>query len=225
MGSIAKNGLRQYLIQLQQHPLRTKAITAGVLSAISDIIAQKLTGTQKLQLRRLLLKVVSGFECSCGPFNWYFALRPAWFYTVTVVFGFAYLGPFGHFLHLVLDKIFKGKKDTKTVAKKVVLEQLTSSPLNNLLFMIYYGAVIEGRPWMHVKTKIKKEYPKVQYTAWTFWPVVGWVNHQYVPLQFRVIFHSAVAMCWYILCFPFDTLPLGIFLNLRARSMALPKAK
>ncbi|KAJ0081008.1 hypothetical protein Patl1_09981 [Pistacia atlantica] len=196
MGSIAKNGLRQYLIQLQQHPLRTKAITAGVLSAISDIIAQK------LQLRRLLLKVVSGFECSCGPYNWYFALRPAWFYTVTVVFGFAYLGPFGHFLHLVLDKIFKGKKDTKTVAKKV-----------------------NGRPWMHVKTKIKKEYPKVQYTAWTFWPVVGWVNHQYVPLQFRVIFHSAVAMCWYILCFPFDTLPLGIFLNLRARSMALPKAK
>ncbi|XP_031274960.1 peroxisomal membrane protein PMP22-like [Pistacia vera] len=186
MGSIAKNGLRQYLIQLRQHPLRTKAITAGVLSAISDIIAQKLTGIQKLQLRRLLLKVV---------------------------FGFAYLGPFGHFLHLVLDKIFKGKKDTKTVAKKVVLEQLTSSPLNNLLFMIYYGAVIEGRPWMHVKTKIKKEYPKVQYTAWTFWPVVGWVNHQYVPLQFRVIFHSAVAMCW------------GIFLNLRARSMALPKAK
>ncbi|KAJ0018162.1 hypothetical protein Pint_09862 [Pistacia integerrima] len=82
-----------------------------------------------------------------------------------------------------------------------------------------------GRPWMHVKTKIKEEYPKVQYTAWTFWPVVGWVNHQYVPLQFRVIFHSAVAMCWYILCFPFDTLPLGIFLNLRARSMALPKAK
>lgn len=186
MGSIAKNGLRQYLIQLQQHPLRTKAITAGVLSAISDIIAQKLTGIQKLQLRRLLLKVV---------------------------FGFAYLGPSGHFLHLVLDKIFKGKKDTKTVAKKVVLEQLTSSPLNNLLFMIYYGVVIDGRPWPLVKNKVRKEYPKVQYTAWTFWPVVGWVNHQYVPLQFRVIFHSAVAMCW------------GIFLNLRARSMALPKAK
>ncbi|KAK1567919.1 hypothetical protein Q3G72_018072 [Acer saccharum] len=50
-----------------------------------------------------------------------------------------------------------------------------------------------GRPWMQVKTKIKKDYPSVQYTAWTFWPVVGWINHQYVPLQFRVIFHSAVA--------------------------------
>ncbi|XWS15558.1 hypothetical protein CRYUN_Cryun34aG0010600 [Craigia yunnanensis] len=71
---------------------------------------------------------------------------------------------------------------------------------------------IERRPWMQVKTRIK-EYPKVQLTAWTSWPVVGWVNHQYVPLQFRVIFNSLIAFCW------------GIFLNLRARSMALPKSK
>ncbi|XP_010317660.1 peroxisomal membrane protein PMP22 [Solanum lycopersicum] len=185
MGSIAKKGLQNYFIQLQQHPLRTKAITAAVLSAISDIVAQKITGIKRLQMRRLLLKVL---------------------------FGFAYLGPFGHFLHLLLDKLFKGKKDTATVAKKVVLEQVTSSPWNNLLFMIYYGLVIESRPWIQVKSNIKREYPKVQYTSWTFWPVVGWINHQYVPLQFRVIFHSIVACGW------------GIFLNLRARSMALKKA-
>ncbi|KAH1040854.1 hypothetical protein AAZX31_09G005000 [Glycine max] len=83
--------------QLQQHPLRIKVIAAGVLSAISDIVSQKLTGIQKLQLRRLLLKVV---------------------------FGAAYLGPFGHFFHLILDKIFKGKRDSKTVAKKEKLQNL-----------------------------------------------------------------------------------------------------
>uniref|UniRef100_A0A2N9H9N8 Peroxisomal membrane protein PMP22 n=1 Tax=Fagus sylvatica TaxID=28930 RepID=A0A2N9H9N8_FAGSY len=119
---------------------------------ISDLVSQKLTGIQKIQLRRLILKVV-------------------------------------------------------------LLEQLTSSPWNNLLFLAYYGLIIEGRPWMQVKTKIKKDYPSVQLTAWTFWPVAGWINHQYVPLQFRVIFHSFVAFGW------------GIFLNLRARSLALTKAK
>ncbi|KAK3039683.1 hypothetical protein RJ639_027024 [Escallonia herrerae] len=164
MGSIAKKGLQQYLLQLQQHPLRTKALTAGVLSAISDIL-----------------------------------------------FGFAYLGPFGHFYHILLDKLFKGKKDNKTVAQKVVLEQVTSSPLNNLLFMLYYGLVIEERPWVQVKSKIKKEYPTVQYAAWTFWPVVGWINHRHVPLQFRVILQSFVAFCW------------GIFLNLRAKTVTLTK--
>ncbi|TKY72175.1 Peroxisomal membrane protein PMP22 [Spatholobus suberectus] len=185
MGSLAKKGLNNYVKQLQQHPLRTKVITAGVLSGISDIVSQKLTGIQKLQVKRLILKVI---------------------------FGAAYLGPFGHFFHLMLDKIFKGKKDSKTVAKKVLIEQLTSSPWNNLLFMIYYGLVVEGQPWVHVKAKVKKDYPSVQYTSWTFWPVVGWINHKFLPLHFRVVFHSLVAFCW------------GIFLNLRARSMALTKA-
>jgi hypothetical protein len=41
------------------------------------------------------------------------------------LFGFAYGGPFGHFLHKILDYIFKGKKDTKTIAKKVYCFSLT----------------------------------------------------------------------------------------------------
>ncbi|KAF5186745.1 Peroxisomal membrane protein pmp22 [Thalictrum thalictroides] len=180
MGEIAK----QYMLQLQLHPLRTKAVTAGILAGVSDSVAQKLSGIQKLQLKRLILKVL---------------------------FGFAYFGPVGHFLHKFLDKIFKGKKDKSTVAKKVLLEQITASPLNNLMFLAYYGIVVEGRPWVQVRSKIKKDYPSVQLTSWMFWPIVGWVNHLYMPLQFRVIFHSFVACCW------------GIFLNLRARSMTLTK--
>ncbi|KAJ9566710.1 LOW QUALITY PROTEIN: hypothetical protein OSB04_002676 [Centaurea solstitialis] len=178
--SIAKKGLQQYLQQLQQHPLRTKALTAGVY-------------------RRSCLKSSRHPEIA-NP-----ATSPQ------SAFGCAYLGPFGHFYHILLDKLFKGKKDSTTVAKKVLLEQVTSSPWNNLIFMLYYGLVIEGRPWVHVKSKIKKEYPTVQYTAWTFWPAIGWINHRYVPLQFRVILQSFVAMCW------------GIFLNLRARSLTLTK--
>ncbi|RZS01259.1 hypothetical protein BHM03_00031072 [Ensete ventricosum] len=42
-------------------------------------------------------------------------------YNVLQIFGFAYGGPFGHFLHKLLEIIFKGKKDSKTVAKKVFL--------------------------------------------------------------------------------------------------------
>ncbi|ONI10479.1 hypothetical protein PRUPE_4G049900 [Prunus persica] len=147
MGSIAKKGLQQYLLQHQHHRLRTKVkshvsvnltwVVCGVLSAIRDIVSRKLTGIQKRQLRRLLLEVL---------------------------FGAVYHGPFGHFLHLLLDKIFKGKKDSKTVAKK-------------------------------------------------FWPVLGWINHQYVPLHLRVVFHSLVAFGW------------GIFLNLQAIYVALPRAK
>lgn len=80
---------------------------------------------------------------------------------------------------------------------QVIVEQLTLSPLNHLLFMIYYGVVIESRflflflslekswkvvrvlvnssamlceigtPWNLVRDRIKKTYPTVQITAWT----------------------------------------------------------
>ncbi|KAL3642378.1 hypothetical protein CASFOL_013193 [Castilleja foliolosa] len=103
MGSVAKKGLQQYLGQLQKRPLRTKVLTAGVLSAISDIVAQKRSGIQKLQLKRT--------------------------FTQSEIFGAAYLGPFGHFYHMMLDKIFKGKKDTKTVAKKGLLRCFKSCRL------------------------------------------------------------------------------------------------
>ncbi|XP_031499571.1 peroxisomal membrane protein PMP22-like [Nymphaea colorata] len=181
-GGIAKKGWQYYHYQLQTNPLLTKALTVGVLAGCSDSISQKLSGIQRLQFKRLLLKVL---------------------------YGFAYGGPFGHFFHKIMDIIFQGKKDNKTAAKKVLIEQLTSSPWNNVLFMIYYGVVVEGRPWFQVKTRIKKDYPSVQLTAWMFWPLVGWINHRYMPLQFRVMFHSFVACGW------------GIFLNLRARTMYL----
>ncbi|XP_031097403.1 peroxisomal membrane protein PMP22 [Ipomoea triloba] len=184
MSDLVKAGLGKYLLQLYLHPLRTKAITAGVLVGCSDVVAQKISGVKRLQLKRLLL---------------------------LALYGFVYSGPFGHFLHKLMDSLFQGKQGSKTVAKKVLLEQLTASPWNNMLFMVYYGLVVEGRPWSLVKSKVLKDYPSVQLTAWKFWPIVGWINYQYLPLQLRVLFHNIVASCW------------AIFLNLKARSVAIKK--
>ncbi|GAU46400.1 hypothetical protein TSUD_28160 [Trifolium subterraneum] len=136
MSDKVNDAWKKYLLQLQLHPLRTKAITSAVLAGFSDAVAQKISGVKKLQLRRLLL---------------------------FMLYGFAYAGPFGHYLHKLMDYLFKGKKGNEAVAKK-------------------------------------------------FWPIVGWVNYQYMPLQFRVLFHSIAGACW------------GIFLNLKARSVAIKKA-
>jgi len=62
-GSLARRAWRQYLLQLQQHPLRTKMITAGCLAGVSDSVAQKLSGYQKIEKRRLLLKMVRTLPC------------------------------------------------------------------------------------------------------------------------------------------------------------------
>ncbi|XP_028066071.1 peroxisomal membrane protein PMP22-like isoform X5 [Camellia sinensis] len=48
----------------------------------------------------------------------------------------------------------------------VLLQQLTYHPWNNLIYMVYYGLVVEGRPWRSVKNKVRKEYPALQLDAW-----------------------------------------------------------
>lgn len=185
MGDIVKKTWHRYLLQLQLHPLRTKAMTAAALAGCSDSIGQKILGAKRLQLKQVSLMML---------------------------YGFAYAGPFGHFLHKFMDYIFKGKKDTKTTAKKVLLEQLTSSPWNNFFFMLYYGLIVDGRPWYLVKSKLKKDFPSVQLNAWKVWPIVAWVNYQYLPVQFRVLFQGFFAACW------------GIFLKMQARSGVIKKA-
>jgi hypothetical protein len=54
---VAKAG-QAYMKQLGAHPLRTKAITSGVLAGCSDVVAQKISGVKKLQFRRVLLIMV-----------------------------------------------------------------------------------------------------------------------------------------------------------------------
>ncbi|KAF8414099.1 hypothetical protein HHK36_002098 [Tetracentron sinense] len=187
-----------------------QAITAGVLTGISDSVAQKLSGIQRLQLRRLLLKVVDmvGF--------W----DDVWFSDRPLGQAFSGLLVISNPRELLVAnnfEIFPGGAGTVDIfpleqyAFPDILWACSRGVLAIREHFTQQSAMKERRPWMQVKTKIKNDYPSMQLTSWTFWPIVGWVNHQYMPLQFRVIFHSVVACCW------------GIFLNLRARSTALTK--
>jgi peroxisomal membrane protein 2/protein Mpv17 len=58
MSDVVAMAGQAYMRQLQAHPLRTKAITSGVLAGCSDAIAQKISGVPNLQRRRLLLIMV-----------------------------------------------------------------------------------------------------------------------------------------------------------------------
>ncbi|XP_057471112.1 peroxisomal membrane protein PMP22-like [Actinidia eriantha] len=104
-----------YQLQVHLHPLRSKAITAGILAGYNDMVLHN-SGTKKLQLRRLLL---------------------------VMLYVFSYEGPFDYFFRKLIQGIIGGKKGNDTVSKKILLEQLTSSPWNNMLFMMCYGLVIE----------------------------------------------------------------------------------
>ncbi|KAI5056247.1 hypothetical protein GOP47_0028065 [Adiantum capillus-veneris] len=185
MGSTLNELGRKYLLALRHHPLRTKAITAGCIAGCSQTVAQKIGGAKRLDYRRIAL---------------------------VFLYGLLYAGPFGHFFHKLMDQIFKRKQDGATIAKKVAVEQALSGPWNNFIYMLYFGLVLEGRPWIFVKNKLKKDYVNLQLNSWKVWPIVSFINYGFVPLEFRVLFHGLAAACW------------GVFLNLKVRTLAVKAA-
>ncbi|CAM6105810.1 unnamed protein product [Calypogeia fissa] len=170
MADIVSRGWERYLDLLQDYPLRTKMITSGALAGASDLVSQKIAGAKTFDYRRAVLMML---------------------------YGLIYAGPFGHYWHKLMDRIFAGsKKDSTTIVKKVVVEQLTSNPWNNLFYMCYLGMVLEGRTWTSLKSKLQSEFPGVQLNSWRFWPIVGLINYKYIPLNLRVLFANLAAVCW-----------------------------
>lgn len=170
MADVVAQGWERYLYLLQKYPLRTKCITSGLLAGSSDCLAQKIAGAKSLNYKRALFMLL---------------------------YGFIYGGPFGHYFHKLMDRIFAGrKKDGTTILKKVVLEQVTSNPFNNVLYMCYIGIMLEGRTWTSLKNKVLSDYPGVQLNAWRFWPIVSLINYKYMPLNLRPLFANLAAVCW-----------------------------
>ncbi|KAB2618745.1 PXMP2/4 family protein 2 [Pyrus ussuriensis x Pyrus communis] len=134
---------------LSFHPLKTQVISSGVLWGVGDIAAQYVTHSnarKRLQLsdRDADFKV-----------NW---KRVA----ITSTFGFAFVGPVGHFWYEGLDKFIKLKlhlqpKSVRFVAAKVAMDGLIFGPLDLLVFFTYMG-FSTGKNSVQVKEDLKRDF-------------------------------------------------------------------
>lgn len=159
----------RYLALLKEKPVATKAITSGTLAGLSDILAQKISGSKSIELRRAILMAI---------------------------YGLLYVGPSAHFVHRLLDKIFASKQDMATAVKKVLVEQLSYGPLCNIVAMTYISRIVEGRPFRQTVTRVMRRYPEVQLNGWRVWPLVALINYKFVPFQLRVLFVNFIAIFW-----------------------------
>lgn len=92
MSSVLELAWRRYNSQLTRRPLRTKAVTSGIIAGVSDLVAQKILGHQHVQLRRTALMAI---------------------------FGALWSGPSAHFWQKFMERCFGSGKNLATALKKV----------------------------------------------------------------------------------------------------------
>ncbi|XP_065106815.2 peroxisomal membrane protein 2 [Paramisgurnus dabryanus] len=169
--------LQQYLILLKQYPIITKSVTSGILSASGNLLSQALEYSKKSKENSPKRKIN--------------VLGPVHF----GIYGLIITGPVSHYFYNLLEVLLPTTV-SYCLAKRLLLERLIFAPAFLLLFYAVMNA-LEGKTLADLENKLKASYWSSMKMNWKVWTPFQFININYIPVQFRVLFANLVALFWY----------------------------
>ncbi|XP_063769465.1 peroxisomal membrane protein 2 [Pseudophryne corroboree] len=167
--------LRAYLQLLHSRPVLTKALTSGILSALANLLSQYIERRRRSQ-------------SSVKNVNLVAPLRFA-------AYGLFFTGPLSHYFYLFLEQSIPSSVPLAGL-RRLLLDRLIVAPAFLLLFFIVMN-FLEGKDLNILNQKLKDSYWSALKMNWKVWTPFQYINVNYVPVQFRVLFANLVAFFWY----------------------------
>lgn len=173
------NAWSSYNVALEQNPLITKSITAGVILGAADLAGQKLENYNKEQ--------DVDFSIDFGRF-----IRFGFF-------GFILQAPWNHFYYLFLDGALPPTVDpfTATTGIKVFIDQFIQAPIFTVIIFFFLG-LLEGKSVDDVKGQLERDYKDTMVANWKLWVPATFLNIAFCPPMLRVLFLNCVFFFWSI---------------------------
>ncbi|XP_067263776.1 peroxisomal membrane protein 2 [Chanodichthys erythropterus] len=175
--SFLARALQQYLSLLKKYPIITKSITSGILSALGNLLSQALEYRKN-----------RGENSPKKKIN---VLGPVHF----AIYGLFITGPVSHYFYHLLEVLLPTTVPYCLI-KRLLLERLIFAPAFLLLFYVVMNA-LEGKTITDVQNKLKTSYWPAMKMNWKVWTPFQFININYIPVQFRVLFANLVALFWY----------------------------
>jgi len=168
-----------YNLALENDPLLTKSLTAGLILGAADLSGQALERSQ------------DSFDKSL-PVDYARVARFA-------IFGLVLQAPWNHFYYQILDGALPPTEDpfTTTTGIKVVIDQFFQAPIFTVLIFYFLG-LLEGKTIDSVKQQLDKDYKDTMIANWKLWVPATAVNIAFCPPIFRVLFLNIVFFFWSI---------------------------
>ncbi|XP_073527273.1 peroxisomal membrane protein 2 [Phyllobates terribilis] len=167
--------LRTYLQLLHSRPVLTKALTSAILSALGNLLSQS------IERRR---------RCKTLPKN-VDLVAPLRF----AAYGLFFTGPLSHYFYLFLEQWVPSSLPLAGL-RRLLLDRLIIAPAFLILFFIVMN-FLEGKNMKSLNRKLKESYWSALKMNWKVWTPFQYINVNYVPVQFRVLFANIVAFFWY----------------------------
>lgn len=163
---------RAYLGKLSSEPVVTKALTAAVISALSDVGAAQCAGGAKTSAR----SVINQF-----------------------CIGLVIRGPVVHWFHTLLDRVVFARAADQTrpavVLGKVLIDQFLFAPPFTALYFYVIG-LMEEQPLRAITRKVRAELLDVLKSNWAVWIPANLVGYYAVPLELRVLWGNVIGIIW-----------------------------
>uniref|UniRef100_A0A7S4HXI7 Uncharacterized protein n=1 Tax=Vannella robusta TaxID=1487602 RepID=A0A7S4HXI7_9EUKA len=166
----ARRGLLWYDRCIRQRPVLTKAVTSATLMGVGDTLSQYAEQRDQEEFR------VDFARCA----------RMA-------VIGSA-IGPTLHYWYGTLDR-FITATGSKGALAKLAFDQALFAPFIIAAVTTAIG-VSEGKNWDQLKHLLSNNYPEALKINYYIWPLANFINFNYVPPGFRVLFVSSLSMVW-----------------------------
>jgi len=186
VSDIFVNAWASYNVALEEQPLITKSITAGIILGAADLAGQA--------LERSLKNNDENSETSSSPAVVDFA-RVGRF----ALFGLVLQAPWNHFYYQILDSALPPTVDpfTATTGIKVLIDQFIQAPIFTIIIFYFLG-ILEGKTMDMVYEQLKKDYGDTMQANWKLWVPATAVNIAFCPPLFRVLFLNCVFFFWSI---------------------------
>ncbi|XP_047447947.1 peroxisomal membrane protein 2 [Mugil cephalus] len=169
--------LQQYLVLLKKYPILTKSVTSGILSALGNLLSQILEARKKAKNGAAVKEIdVAG------------ASRYA-------IYGLLVTGPVSHFFYQLME-VWMPITDPYCIVKRLLLDRLIFAP-GFLLIFYFVMTILEAKGWADFEKKMRSSYWTALKMNWKVWTPFQFININFVPVQFRVLFANVIALFWY----------------------------
>ncbi|XP_049618484.1 peroxisomal membrane protein 2 [Syngnathus scovelli] len=169
--------LHQYLFLLKKYPILTKSVTSGILSALGNLLSQILEARKKSKSN------ASGKEIDAAG-----AARFA-------IYGLFITGPVSHYFYQLME-MWMPTTDQYCVIKRLLLDRLVFAPGFLMIFYLVMN-ILEAKGADDFKKKIRESYWTALKMNWKVWTPFQFININFVPVEFRVLFANTIALFWY----------------------------
>lgn len=171
--------LQQYLVLLKRYPVLTKSVTSAILTALGNLLSQILEARKKAELKN------GSLVNELDPAG---ATRYA-------IYGLFITGPVSHYFYQLMEMLIPST-DPLCIVKRLLLDRLVFAP-GFLLIFYFVMTALEGKGWRDFEKKMKGSYWSALKMNWKVWTPFQFININFVPVQFRVLFANVIALFWY----------------------------